>query len=1436
MARHATPSILLVCILLLAFSSLPTVKGSPTHAASLAPSDTPIPVVIDTFSDWTIADGLLYWSYSSSGNSYIRRTPTNGGVVRTLTISPSNRLFQGNVADSSGLYYRENGVIFRRPISTPYDPPIQMINPGGWMRKMALDAEHIYYAYFDPVKDSPSQGDGAILRIHKDDSSYETIATAVDARDLIVAGIEAYWVEQDGLWRSVMDCGALPCSKTQLDTLNGTKLLYYTPPYPWVFKVFTVDGGNYVSIPQSIRMSYGCKWVAQPFPHPPIYSCGTEGILYSPSSVDWNIGQMATNGTYLFWTETNSVANDGRLRRMPIEGGPVEDIVTNMADIDSHIFTDAHYVYFARTGVGLAGIYRLPFNASAILRDLAADAMEVTQGIQNLANDVPLVDNKATYVRAYGRSDSGPVAFAVEAYLYGTRNGNSLPGSPLSALNGYRWLQPGTTYNRDLINSSWLFRLPDSWTSAGTINLMVVVDARNSYSDSNLFNNTLSRNVTFAHKPPICTVFVPVRTHAPLYETPYENPNFGAMLDLTLRLWPTRDIGVDFQTKPVEEVETCLKWGFIPYLCYGPFELAGDSWKVLTSLVSRWAVSDDPDWCDAAGAETYYIGTVHPATSTNDDEGKEILGSAAKVSTAAWVKFSDEAPTDSGDFNWPLAGEALAHEMAHSIGRMHVDCGDPDDPDPDYPYPSHQIDFSGVANHYGFDSRTWGVIPPAGASDLMTYCASSWTSDYTWKGIMNGMNAASTTAQISLDAIAEVVLISGAITPSLGTAELGYAWVYPTGGLGLGIMGKLQSLAVAPGYTQTTALYHLQLLDDMDNVITDVPITLTKTIDTGTGEPVYQFMVTFPAPVGSVAQLRLLEGSNLLVSRTSGLNVPVVSIIKPAGGEIYGDEMLLQWQAIDSDNADELLYTVQYSPDNGLNWVAVVTDFPGPQGQQNITLSIDTHNLSGSGGPNGLIRVTASDGYHTGQAISSPFTMNDHPPMPYIMNPDKTQVIAAGQPVLLRGGSSDAEDGSLDGNALNWALGGNNQGSGEELLIGGMAPGDYEVVLTARDSDSQEATAHAALAIAPLAISSGTPPALDGFCDDSAYADATQVQLAPYAESGQATVQLLRSSNYFWACFSGVDRGAADPGASVGLRVDVDYSRDGFAQQDDYHFVVQEDGGYSSFAGNGVGGFMEPGPSALQAQVSASTSTWSAEMRVDAAVLGGWNHWSGIALEHIQRNAVGDDYFWPYQTVENAPDTWAQTALGTMPVIESIVPALATAGDTGLTLSITGKNFVSGGTARWNGVDLPTTFLSSSLLTATLSSAQLITAGIFEVTASDPVSGLVSTGVPFTVINPVPEIANLSPQSTVQGSPWFTLVVTGSNFVEGATVLWNGQPCVTNYQSGSRLTARIEANFITEARTISVVVYNPEPGGQVSSAASFTVNPSAQAFLGLIMR
>jgi hypothetical protein len=94
--------------------------------------------------------------------------------------------------------------------------------------------------------------------------------------------------------------------------------------------------------------------------------------------------------------------------------------------------------------------------------------------------------------------------------------------------------------------------------------------------------------------------------------------------------------------------------------------------------------------------------------------------------------------------------------------------------------------------------------------------------------------------------------------------------------------------------------------------------------------------------------------------------------------------------------------------------------------------------------------------------------------------------------------------------------------------------------------------------------------------------------------------------------------------------------------------------------------------------------------------------------------------------------------------------------------------------------------------------------------------------------NPVPFLNNPTvPAATVPGGPGFTLAVNGAGFVNGATILWNGNARATTFVSGTQLTATILASDVATASLVSVTVSNPRPGGGVSNPVLFSVTTPA---------
>ncbi len=195
------------------------------------------------------------------------------------------------------------------------------------------------------------------------------------------------------------------------------------------------------------------------------------------------------------------------------------------------------------------------------------------------------------------------------------------------------------------------------------------------------------------------------------------------------------------------------------------------------------------------------------------------------------------------------------------------------------------------------------------------------------------------------------------------------------------------------------------------------------------------------------------------------------------------------------------------------------------------------------------------------------------------------------------------------------------------------------------------------------------------------------------------------------------------------------------------------------------------------------------------------------------------------QTVSAARDL---PVTGTGPAITSLAPNQAQTGSPQLTLTVNGINFLSGATVRFNNVDLATTFVSATQLTAVVPPTLLATSGDFAVIVRNPDSQL-SPAATFTVSpNAVPPlITTLTPSTVAPGGPAFTLALQGSGFQSGAVVRWNGQDLTTIFVSATALTASVPQTLIASAGTAMILIHNPNglDSNQVSLPITTTPPP-----------
>jgi uncharacterized protein (DUF1800 family) len=92
--------------------------------------------------------------------------------------------------------------------------------------------------------------------------------------------------------------------------------------------------------------------------------------------------------------------------------------------------------------------------------------------------------------------------------------------------------------------------------------------------------------------------------------------------------------------------------------------------------------------------------------------------------------------------------------------------------------------------------------------------------------------------------------------------------------------------------------------------------------------------------------------------------------------------------------------------------------------------------------------------------------------------------------------------------------------------------------------------------------------------------------------------------------------------------------------------------------------------------------------------------------------------------------------------------------------------------------------------------------------------------VTVSILNPIPIIGTVTPTSFTEGT--ITITISGSQFIYGAQIFWNGAAVPTTYVSGTELAASIAA---PNPGTYPLLVANPDPGAANSAAVSELVGP-----------
>jgi N-acetylneuraminic acid mutarotase len=186
----------------------------------------------------------------------------------------------------------------------------------------------------------------------------------------------------------------------------------------------------------------------------------------------------------------------------------------------------------------------------------------------------------------------------------------------------------------------------------------------------------------------------------------------------------------------------------------------------------------------------------------------------------------------------------------------------------------------------------------------------------------------------------------------------------------------------------------------------------------------------------------------------------------------------------------------------------------------------------------------------------------------------------------------------------------------------------------------------------------------------------------------------------------------------------------------------------------------------------------------------------------------------------------------------SLSPASVQMNSSALTLHVSGTAFAPNSIVRWYDlwkgatVDLATTYVSSSSLSAVVPAALLSTPGHYYVRVFNPApGGGLSNPLGFRVAGPipVPTLDGLNPNLINVGSPDTTLKITGTGFIPTSVARWVDSPkftstdLATTYVSSTELSAVVPSALLASLGSFKVQVFNPGQGGGLSNPLTLTI-------------
>jgi hypothetical protein len=507
----------------------------------------------------------------------------------------------------------------------------------------------------------------------------------------------------------------------------------------------------------------------------------------------------------------------------------------------------------------------LPVISRLVYTDLSVSSLEITQAVQTPTNSVPLVAGRPTVLRVYPHTNTLDPITGVSISISATRNGQSLPGSPLTLGPANVVVNPA----RADINSSINTWLPGDWLS-GNVSLQVTIDPGNSIEEKDETNNIYSTTLSFNTVPDLNVKVIPINHYV---DTQYIGPSvYGYIGSMLMKTYPVKAVHIyphtnyDFDGSLVD--------------MYG--------WNTLLDRII------DLHYAENAPSNQIYYGLIPVETSSGHTwlgygsgiQGNGEVGGRAAIGLASSSQYNIDG------------GVLAAHEIGHNLYRLHSPCGVRNGIDRSYPYAG------GAIGQFGLDvtDLTQFRLYADTTRDLMSYCQPAWVSDYTYQGLYNYLvqygNQAVDQTQVAKDGLLIRVL----------AGENGSFTLEP-----------VYSLKGFPDQVENKSEFRVEFLDESGKAVGQSmlpvldpgdPQTTQRVITTLVEQPAFPFTAIRIAKNG-VSQTERSVRQNP-ASPTSKLEV-----VKLDNGA------LLRW------GSPSIPAIVRYTTDQGSTWTALAIDWLG---------------------------------------------------------------------------------------------------------------------------------------------------------------------------------------------------------------------------------------------------------------------------------------------------------------------------------------------------------------------------------------------------------------------------------------------------------------------------------------------------------------------------